>query len=167
MEIPIPGKQSLYWGGRLILLWMDHTILHILPKVWIRQWTGASPRVDRLRARTPVVLVPYVSATFLPTSLPAPTATCPQKNCYVNSLPPDFDLKCAIFQRVALIAFLSISSTIAFWRHRSTRSTLAQVMACCLAAPSHHLNVCWIIISEVQWRLPGGNFTRNNSAVNF
>ena len=29
-------------------------------------------------------------------------------------------------------------------------STLAQVMACCLTAPSHYLNQCWLIISEVQ-----------------
>ena len=34
------------------------------------------------------------------------------------------------------------------WRHRSG-STLVQVMACCLMAPSHYLNQCWLIISEV------------------
>ena len=34
------------------------------------------------------------------------------------------------------------------WRHRSG-STLAQVMACCLTAPSHYLNQCWLIISKV------------------
>ena len=38
----------------------------------------------------------------------------------------------------------------AMWRQRSG-STLAQVMACCLAAPSHYLNQCWLIISEVLW----------------
>ena len=37
------------------------------------------------------------------------------------------------------------------WRQRSG-STLAQVMACCLTAPSHYLNQCWLIISEVQWQ---------------
>ena len=36
----------------------------------------------------------------------------------------------------------------AIWRH-GTRSTLAQVMACCLTAPSHHLNQCWLIIGVV------------------
>ena len=36
------------------------------------------------------------------------------------------------------------------WRH-GTRSTLAQVMACCLTAPSHYLNQCWLIVSEVPW----------------
>ena len=34
------------------------------------------------------------------------------------------------------------------WRQGS-RSTLAQVMACCLTAPSHYLNQCWLIISKV------------------
>ena len=36
------------------------------------------------------------------------------------------------------------------WRHRSG-STLAQVMACCLTAPSHYLDQCWLIISKVLW----------------
>ena len=30
-------------------------------------------------------------------------------------------------------------------------STLAQVMACCFTAPSHYLNQCWLLISEVLW----------------
>ena len=38
----------------------------------------------------------------------------------------------------------------AIWRQRSG-STLAQVMACCLMAPSHYLNQRWLIINEVQW----------------
>ena len=41
-----------------------------------------------------------------------------------------------------------------FWpsdtiRRQRSGSTLAQVMACCLMAPSHYLNQCWLIISEV------------------
>ena len=36
------------------------------------------------------------------------------------------------------------------WRQRSG-SILTRLMACCLAAPSHYLNQCWLIISEVQW----------------
>ena len=36
-----------------------------------------------------------------------------------------------------------LSDTI--WRHRS-RSPLVQVMACCLMAPSHYLNQCWLLI---------------------
>ena len=36
----------------------------------------------------------------------------------------------------------------AIWWRRSG-STLAQVMACCLTAPSHDLNQCWLIINCV------------------
>ena len=51
------------------------------------------------------------------------------------------------------------------WR-RGTRSTLAQVMACCLTAPSHYLNQFWLIISEVNWHSYQGNFARDASTVN-
>ena len=50
-------------------------------------------------------------------------------------------------------------------RHR-TGSTLAHVMACCLMAPSHYLNQCWLIISKVQWQSSEGKFTRDTSAIN-
>ena len=51
------------------------------------------------------------------------------------------------------------------WRQRSG-STLAQVMACCLTALSHHLNQCWLIISEVQWHSYLRYFTRDASIIN-
>ena len=51
------------------------------------------------------------------------------------------------------------------WQHRSM-STLAQVMACCLTAPSHSLIQCWLIISKVQWHSSKGNFTAGISAIN-
>ena len=51
----------------------------------------------------------------------------------------------------------------AIWRHRSW-STLAQVMACCLTAPSHYLNQCWLIINTDQWHLSKGSFTRDTPA---
>ena len=46
--------------------------------------------------------------------------------------------------------FNSLWPSGAIWWQRS-ESTLAQVMACCLTAPSHYLNHCWLIISKVQW----------------
>ena len=49
------------------------------------------------------------------------------------------------------------SSDDTLW-HRS-RSILFQVMVCCMTAPSHCLNWCWLIISEVLWHCPEGNFT--------
>ena len=50
------------------------------------------------------------------------------------------------------------------WRHKSG-STLAQVKACCLMAPSHYLNQCWLIISKIQWHSFECNFTRGTSAI--
>ena len=38
------------------------------------------------------------------------------------------------------------------WWHRSG-STLVQVMAWCLTAPSHYLHQCWLVISGVLWHL--------------
>ena len=45
-------------------------------------------------------------------------------------------------------------------------STLAQEMVCCLTAPSHYLNQCWVIISKFQLYPPyEANFTRYISVV--
>ena len=54
----------------------------------------------------------------------------------------------------------SLRPSDAIWRHRSG-STLAHVMACCLTAPSHYLNKCWLMISEVMWHSPDSNFIEN------
>ena len=53
----------------------------------------------------------------------------------------------------------------AIWRQRS-ESALAQVMACCLTAPSHYLNQCWFIISKVQWHPSESKFRKNTSDIN-
>ena len=37
--------------------------------------------------------------------------------------------------------------------------TVAQVMACCLTAPSHYLNHCWLVMSLVQWYSYQGHHT--------
>ena len=52
----------------------------------------------------------------------------------------------------------------AIWRYRSG-STLAQVIACCLTAPSHYLNQCWLIINKVQWHSSEGNFAKDIPAT--
>ena len=44
----------------------------------------------------------------------------------------------------------SLGPSDAIWRWRSW-STLVQVMACCLTAPSHYLDQCWLITSNVMW----------------
>ena len=50
--------------------------------------------------------------------------------------------------------FNSSQASDAMWRHRAG-SILAhpQVMSCCLMAPSHYLNQCWLIIKGVLWQL--------------
>ena len=53
-------------------------------------------------------------------------------------------------KRWAQNMFNSLWPSDAIWRQKSG-STLAQVMACCLTAPSHYLNQCWFIISKVLW----------------
>ena len=53
----------------------------------------------------------------------------------------------------------------AIWQQASM-STLVQVMACCLTAPSHYLNKCWFIFSKVQWHSVEGNLTRDSSPFN-
>ena len=44
------------------------------------------------------------------------------------------------------------------WQHVS-KSTMALVMACCLMAPSHYLNQCWLLICEAMLHLLESNFT--------
>ena len=59
----------------------------------------------------------------------------------------------------------SLRPSDAIWRQRS-RSTLAQVMACCLMARSHYLNQCWFTISKVHWHSFEYNSTRDTLAIN-
>ena len=61
-----------------------------------------------------------------------------------------------------LVNSLSPSDAILWQR---SGSILAQVMACCLMAPSHYLNQCWLIISEVLCHSSEGNFIRDTSAT--
>ena len=35
---------------------------------------------------------------------------------------------------------------------------IGQVMACCLLAPNHYLNQCWLLISKLLWHSPESNF---------
>ena len=51
-------------------------------------------------------------------------------------------------------------------RRQGTESTLAQVMACCLMAPSHYLNQCWLIFSKVLWHSSEGIIIRRSEDTN-
>ena len=61
-----------------------------------------------------------------------------------------------------LIYSLWPSDTI-WWQ--GSRSTLVQVMACCLPAPSHYLHQCWLIIAKVQWFSSEGNCAWDITAI--
>ena len=58
----------------------------------------------------------------------------------------------------------SLWPTYAIWRHISG-STLAQVIAKCLKAPSHYLNQCWLLINKVLWHSPESNSTAKVQAT--
>ena len=64
--------------------------------------------------------------------------------------------------------WLAPEHIVTLWHHMViyTGSTLAQVMACCLMAPSHYPNQSLNVISEVQWQSCKGNFIRDNKASN-
>ena len=47
------------------------------------------------------------------------------------------------------------------WGHKSG-STFDLVMVCCLTTSSHYMNQCWLVISELLWRYPGGNLHENH-----
>ena len=57
----------------------------------------------------------------------------------------------------SLPCFNSLRPSDAIWRQWSW-TTLAQVMACCLTAPSHFLNQCWLIIRGVLWHTSESSF---------
>ena len=62
-----------------------------------------------------------------------------------------------VFEWVAVTWFNSLRPSDAIWRQWSW-TTLAQVMACCLTAPSHYLNQCWLIIRGVLWHTSESSF---------
>ena len=84
---------------------------------------------------------------------------CPRKNhLFIQTL------SWSQLVKVLIHAILkSLQPSDAIWRDRQhgSESTLAQVMACCLTAPSHHLNLFWLITSKVLWHSSESNFIRD------
>ena len=81
---------------------------------------------------------------------------------YRHTLKKNF--KCSLQISRSMKPFNSLGPSDAIWRWRSW-SILVQVMACCLRAPSHYLNQCWLIISKVLRHSSEGNFIRDTSAT--
>ena len=70
----------------------------------------------------------------------------------------DYNLNWCWHVMNCILTHCSLVSGNTMWWQRSG-STLTQVMACCLAAPCHYPNQCWLTISEVLWHSPDDNFT--------
>ena len=84
-----------------------------------------------------------------------------------------FHRKCSRYQLVkslpyfpGYIEFNALWSSNTIWWH-GTGSTLVQIMACCLSAPNHYLNQCWLIISEALRHSLEGIFMRNAPDIYF
>ena len=78
---------------------------------------------------------------------------CPNYRTWLKLMSISFkfcvtNLKCHYLCVIAPPVTISLWPCDTIWRQRSG-PTLAQVMACCLTAPSHYLNQCWLIIGEV------------------
>ena len=96
--------------------------------------------------------------------------TSPRGQC-VKDLAGSYSLEHSIYEIIPVshhtlvyYVFKSMWPSDATGRHR-TGSTLAQVMACCLTAPSHYLNQCWLIISKAQCYSSEGNSMKGTSAI--
>ena len=98
------------------------------------------------------ILIPYIDGLVQDCSISIANALEILQSCIKPSI-------------LSLCYFWTVNSlwpNDAIWRQRSG-STLAQVMACCLMAPSHYVNQCWFTISKVHWHSFEYNFT---SAIN-
>ena len=85
--------------------------------------------------------------------------SCNQKQMSDQSLDTP-RLECGMIISYFCIVFNSVWPSGAI-RQQGSGSTLAQVMACCLTAPSHHLDQCGLIISKFLWHSSEGNFYRD------
>ena len=86
------------------------------------------------------------------------------RNIYINTIDANTLASSATGSATAM-GFNSLGPSDAIWWQK-LGSTLAQVEVCCLTAPSHYLNQCWLIISKVEWHSSKGEFTRDTSAIN-
>ena len=117
------------------------------PSIWIKCHLVAMAKTT--------ILIPYFPCEVISTLLRMNHwYTCLLYTlCHVTGFPcysttiPGFRLVRGVPGIFLQICIYSSRSSDAIWRHRS-ESTLAQVMACCLTAPTHYLNHCWLIISK-------------------
>ena len=160
-----PKKASALWGGvglrwLTIIIWQVSYIQYLLACQKSQRSTPYNivkcglPWKRVFRRRHLGRRVTAVTCLRWPTVFRQQGITLNQ--CWLRPLKP-YDVT-----RPQYVDSMWPSDTI--WRNKSG-STLAQVMACCLMAPSHYLNQCWLIISKVQWHSSECNFTRDTSGT--
>ena len=89
--------------------------------------------------------------------------TAAEVKAVIEDMLPGIDAN--VLEKIAKVSTInSLRPSDAIWRQWSW-TTLAQVMACCLAAPNHYLNQCWLITTKVYWHSSDGNSTTDTSAI--
>ena len=160
-----------------------HEIHHLVNTTY--QWDPPATSVDSLlfTAKTTRLFLSRPNGSRkTPTSSPAggkknhlPYRSTSINKCQIFFIVPNTSVP---FKHIQLLARQNVQASVslckvlnslrpsdAIWWQRSG-STLAQVMACCLTAPSHYLNQGWLIISKIQINSSDGNFTRDTSVIN-
>ena len=100
-------------------------------------------------AETPAMELPDLSKASICESTPSTKYCQNESNLTLNARSCGHLLSGhLIIEKHVFAVINSLRPSDAIWRRRS-ESTLAQVMACCLTAPSHYLNQYWLIISKV------------------
>ena len=147
-QSPVNSPHKSQWRGALMFS---------LICAWISGWVNNREAGDLRRYRTHYGVIVMVSE-FGTEHGSTNAGLC-------TNLQNDLTIEMEILEEreFAISEFNSLWPSDTIWRHRSG-STLAQVMACCLTAPSHYLNQCWLIINKVQWHSSEHNYTRDTSA---
>ena len=84
--------------------------------------------------------------------------SCSHDQWYHISITKNYSRKINMAQKSLYMSYKTCHKT---W------STLVEIMAWSLMAPSHYLNQCWLIIREVLWHSPEGNFIEREREIKF
>ena len=126
--------------------WYMSTLIQVM--VWHKHWWMQTCCQLDLKEQTSVIFLKIKIGTFSP------------KKMHLYCL--HYKMLAILF-RLQCVNSLGPSDAIRCWR---SWSTLGQVMACCLTAPSHYLNQCWLIISKVLWHSSEDIITRRFEDTN-
>ena len=135
----VTEKSINHHGFRSIFSHLSHRNFLHDPQVWLEKWRPVNVTQGRRKAGTSYIHVGY---TYLQRH------RCNRsKQGFVQRqhLAIKINVSCIYLTHCNLNSLWPIDAT---WRQRSG-STLDQVMACCLTAPSHYPHQCWPIISKV------------------